>query len=104
MMTTMIFKQNRNPKSSNGEGQGQINGRDKAKAKGNAMSSSDYKAKKLSLVEELAETNRVKKQAIKQFDQKIDKFYKLEQRKIMIGSQANFSFSQTLNPNRACNL
>ncbi|KAI3725399.1 hypothetical protein L1987_65187 [Smallanthus sonchifolius] len=60
-------------------------GRDKAKAKGKAMSSSDYEAKKLSLVEELAETNRVKKQAVKQFDQKIDKFYELEQRKIMPG-------------------
>ncbi|KAI3686713.1 hypothetical protein L1987_80397 [Smallanthus sonchifolius] len=58
-------------------------GRDKTKAKGKAMSSYDYEAKKLSLVEELAETNRVKKQAIKQFDQKIDKFYELEQRKIM---------------------
>ncbi|KAI3823870.1 hypothetical protein L1987_05315 [Smallanthus sonchifolius] len=58
-------------------------GRDKAKAKGKAMSSSDYEAKKLSLIEELAETNRVKKQAIEQFDQKIDKFYELEQRKFM---------------------
>ncbi|KAI3785651.1 hypothetical protein L1987_44775 [Smallanthus sonchifolius] len=58
-------------------------GRDKAKAKGKAMSLSDYEAKKLSLLEELAETNRVKKQAIEQFDQKIDKFYELEQRKIM---------------------
>ncbi|KAI3676411.1 hypothetical protein L1987_86018 [Smallanthus sonchifolius] len=48
-------------------------GMDKAKAKGKAMSSSDYESKKLSLVEELAETNRVKKQAIEQFDQKIDK-------------------------------
>ncbi|KAI3777312.1 hypothetical protein L1987_47112 [Smallanthus sonchifolius] len=59
-------------------------GRDKAKAKGNVMSSSDYEAKKLSLIEELAETNRVKKQAIEQFDQKFDKFYELEQRKIML--------------------
>ncbi|KAI3731541.1 hypothetical protein L1987_62730 [Smallanthus sonchifolius] len=53
-------------------------GRDKTKAKGKAMSSYDYEAKKLSLVEELAETNRVKKQAIEQFDQKIGKFYELE--------------------------
>ncbi|KAI3822769.1 hypothetical protein L1987_10367 [Smallanthus sonchifolius] len=59
-------------------------GRDKAKSKGKATCSSDYEAKKLSLVEELAETNRVKKQAIEQFDQKIDKFYELEQRKIVI--------------------
>ncbi|KAI3695853.1 hypothetical protein L1987_78855 [Smallanthus sonchifolius] len=59
-------------------------GRDKTKAKGKAMSSYDYEAKKLSLVEELAETNRVKKQAIEQFDQKIDKFYELEQRNIML--------------------
>ncbi|KAI3694982.1 hypothetical protein L1987_77969 [Smallanthus sonchifolius] len=58
--------------------------RDKAKVKGKAMSSSDYEAKKLSLVEELAETNRVKKQTIEQFDQKNDKFYELEQRKIML--------------------
>ncbi|KAI3816513.1 hypothetical protein L1987_16213 [Smallanthus sonchifolius] len=58
-------------------------GRDNAKAKGKTMCSSDYEAKKLSLVEELAETNRVKKQMIEQFDQKIDKFYELEQRKIM---------------------
>ncbi|KAI3675817.1 hypothetical protein L1987_85413 [Smallanthus sonchifolius] len=62
-------------------------GRDKAKSKGKATCSSDYEAKKLSLVEELAETNRVKKQAIEQFDQKIDKFYELEQRKIMWESQ-----------------
>ncbi|KAI3762653.1 hypothetical protein L1987_53092 [Smallanthus sonchifolius] len=52
-------------------------GRDKDKAKGKTMSSSDYEAKKLSLVEELAETNRVKKQAIEQFDQKIDKICEL---------------------------
>ncbi|KAI3683459.1 hypothetical protein L1987_83962 [Smallanthus sonchifolius] len=65
-------------------------GRDKTKAKGKVMSSYDYEAKKLSLVEELAETNRVKKQAIEQFDQKIDKFYELEQRKIMV--YINLSF------------
>ncbi|KAI3725042.1 hypothetical protein L1987_64815 [Smallanthus sonchifolius] len=66
-------------------------GRDNAKAKGKAMSSSDYEAKKLSLVEELAETNRVKKQAIEQFDQKNDKFYELEQRKIMVISPDFFA-------------
>nr|XP_043623935.1 peroxidase 60-like [Erigeron canadensis] len=54
-------------------------GRDKAKLKvrqkGKAKVSNDYEAMKLSLIEDITETNRAKKEAIEQFDKKIDKFY-----------------------------
>ncbi|KAI3741299.1 hypothetical protein L1987_58971 [Smallanthus sonchifolius] len=71
-------------------------GRDKAESKGKATCSSDYEAKKLSLVEELAETYRVNKQEIEQFDQKIDKFYELEHRKIMDGSRYFLAYAGNL--------